>query len=937
MRFIERDAEVRTLAEMFVDSERRPRNTVILIEGPVGCGKSQLLHIGVEEAARRGGLVLAATGSYEERRLPFGIMRQLMEDVGIPDEAGTRLAELVRVATEYAADGPRKFRVDDVRWPPLMHSVFLSLSELAKSRPVVIAVDDLHHVDDVSLHFLKYLLRRSRGSRVSFLLTIPLHQAPQDSLFEAEMLRQPAFVRLAVGLLGRAGVRRLVDDQPDTAASSRAVDELCALSGGNPLLVRAAIEEFRRERAAEPIDSPLRLHRGGPFAQAVHACLAVSGPDIADAAAAFAVLGPSVSVPRISRLLEMDRHTAEQGVACLRAAGLVTGTSFRHPAVERAVREAFPAERLAMLHGRAAELLREEGEAVPVVADHLVACGDDGSAWGLQVLVEAAESALGGDLAAKAVRYLEAALDRCHDDARRAEIQIRLAEVVHRVDPTAAEPLLDQALAVVRRHDLPALSLESLARMARARGYVTESALTVRRLGAAVARGRTVLRKVREAPVVDRTHHTPRRPGPPRGARPTVALDEAERELWVSLAHGAAEPALLVTTGLWTLPGWGTGDGPAPRVAGSSLSARSHISDMGLPGMLNAVKAFAFADRTDAAARWCETLSEEADWRRAPGWQAAVNAVHAEVLLLQGRFAEADQKAAEALADVPMGTDSVFVAGPVAGRILAATATGRYEEAARHLGRRLPERVHHTLDGLGYLRARGRYLLAIGHAQAALDDFLCVGGRTVAWGIDKPGLIPWRIDAAEAWLRLGEDNEAERLITEQASGVEVSNSLTRGMTLRLRASTAEAPMRRRLLTRAVGELQKSGNVYELARALADLGHAHRSTGDRSLSESVLQRAWRLAQECGAVELAEQLRGPSVRFEGENDAQSKLSESERRVAALAAFGHTNREIAAQLHVTVSTVEQHLTRVYRKLNIARRQDLPPQLRIPLNQVA
>ncbi|WP_454325005.1 helix-turn-helix domain-containing protein [Streptomyces ambofaciens] len=56
-----------------------------------------------------------------------------------------------------------------------------------------------------------------------------------------------------------------------------------------------------------------------------------------------------------------------------------------------------------------------------------------------------------------------------------------------------------------------------------------------------------------------------------------------------------------------------------------------------------------------------------------------------------------------------------------------------------------------------------------------------------------------------------------------------------------------------------------------------------------------------------------------------------------MAALAAFGHTNREIAAQLHVTVSTVEQHLTRVYRKLNIARRQDLPPQLRIPLNQVA
>jgi DNA-binding CsgD family transcriptional regulator len=937
MRFIERDAEVRTLAEVFVDSERCSRNAVVLIEGPVGCGKSQLLHTGVEEALRRGALVLEATGSYEEHKLPFGVMRQLMEGVSIPDEAGGRLRELANAATEYVSDGSQEFHVDDVRRSQLMHNVFLSLSELAKSRPAVIAVDDLHHVDDVSLHFLKYLLRRSRGSRLSFLLTIPLHRKPQDSLFEAELLRQPAFVRLSVGRLSRSGVLSLVGDQPAAAASRRAVDELCTLSGGNPLLVRAAIEECRRERTAERIDSPLRLRRGGPFAQAVHACLAVSGPDIANTAAAFAVLGPSVSVPRISRLLEMDRHTAEQGVASLRAAGLVTGTSFRHPAVERAVCEALPAERLAMLHGRAAELLHDEGEAVPVVAEHLVACGDNRHAWGLQVLVEAAESVLGGDLAEKAVRYLEAALERCHDDARRAELQVRLAEVVHRLDPTAAEPLLDQALVAARRHELPALRLESLARMARARGYVTESAFAVRRLGAAVTRGQTVLREVGETPVVDRAHGSPWRPALQRGSRPTVALDEAERELWVSLAHGAAEPALLVTTALWTLPGWGTGDGPAPRVAGSSLSARSHISDMGLPGMLNAVKAFAFADRTDAAARWCETLSDEADWRRAPGWRAAVSAVHAEVLLLQGRFAAADDKAAEALADVPMGTDSVFVAGPVASRILAATATGHYEEAARHLGRRLPERVHRTVDGLGYLRARGRYLLAIGHAQAALDDFLCVGRRTVAWGIDKPGLIPWRIDAAEAWLRLGEDTEAERLITEQASGVEISNALTRGMTLRLRALTAEPPMRRRLLTRAVGELQKSGNVYELARALADLGQAHRSTGDRSLSESVLQRAWRLAQECGAEELCEQLRGPSVRFEGEDDAQSKLSESERRVAALAAFGHTNREIAAQLHVTISTVEQHLTRVYRKLNIARRQDLPPQLRIPVNQVA
>ncbi|MGO4431276.1 LuxR family transcriptional regulator, partial [Streptomyces sp. MCAF7] len=124
-------------------------------------------------------------------------------------------------------------------------------------------------------------------------------------------------------------------------------------------------------------------------------------------------------------------------------------------------------------------------------------------------------------------------------------------------------------------------------------------------------------------------------------------------------------------------------------------------------------------------------------------------------------------------------------------------------------------------------------------AQAALDDFLRVGRRAAGWGIDRPELIPWRIDAAETWLRLGEKNEAERLITEQAAAVDVSNAHTRGMILRLRASTAEPPLRRRLLTRAVGELQRSGDIYELAKALVDLGHTHQAMGDRSLSEPVL--------------------------------------------------------------------------------------------------
>ena len=55
----------------------------------------------------------------------------------------------------------------------------------------------------------------------------------------------------------------------------------------------------------------------------------------------------------------------------------------------------------------------------------------------------------------------------------------------------------------------------------------------------------------------------------------------------------------------------------------------------------------------------------------------------------------------------------------------------------------------------------------------------------------------------------------------------------------------------------------------------------------------------------------------------------LSDAEQRVAALAADGYSNREISGKLFITVSTVEQHLTRIYRKLNVSRRDDLPPSL--------
>ena len=51
----------------------------------------------------------------------------------------------------------------------------------------------------------------------------------------------------------------------------------------------------------------------------------------------------------------------------------------------------------------------------------------------------------------------------------------------------------------------------------------------------------------------------------------------------------------------------------------------------------------------------------------------------------------------------------------------------------------------------------------------------------------------------------------------------------------------------------------------------------------------------------------------------------LTPSERRVAAMAAEGSTNREIAQALFVTAKTVEVHLSNTYRKLGVGGRADL------------
>ncbi|MEU0743929.1 helix-turn-helix transcriptional regulator [Streptomyces sp. NPDC006134] len=119
---------------------------------------------------------------------------------------------------------------------------------------------------------------------------------------------------------------------------------------------------------------------------------------------------------------------------------------------------------------------------------------------------------------------------------------------------------------------------------------------------------------------------------------------------------------------------------------------------------------------------------------------------------------------------------------------------------------------------------------------------------------------------------------------------------------------------------------RAGPHYLVARGrhLLATGRPRAALGDFHACRDLLD-AWGLAP-AGGLDW-QPWAAAALRAGGADDGDpiARLSTAERRVAVLAARGCTNRAIAARLYVTPSTVEQHLTRVYRKLRVTSRAGL------------
>jgi DNA-binding CsgD family transcriptional regulator len=238
------------------------------------------------------------------------------------------------------------------------------------------------------------------------------------------------------------------------------------------------------------------------------------------------------------------------------------------------------------------------------------------------------------------------------------------------------------------------------------------------------------------------------------------------------------------------------------------------------------------------------------------------------------------------------------------------------------------------------LAVLGRLELALGNLEAAAGFLRDLPGRLISAGWTDPVNAIWA-DAIETLISVGELEQAAPFLDRYDEYTDRSGSpyaVAMGTRCRglLAAAKGEFDAAFAALERA---LAGSADQYpvEHGRTLLCLGIVRRQAKQKRAAREALEQALAIFEESEARLWAEKARAELRRISGRRPADDELTETETRVAILASQGRSNREIAAELFMGLSTVEMHLSRVYRKLGIRSRSGLGPRLAMNRDEAA
>ncbi|MFE3095716.1 AAA family ATPase [Streptomyces sp. NPDC059248] len=920
---------------------------LIMVSGGIASGKTALQEDLLDEAAGAGALTLSATGARDEQHIGAAVIDQLLTNSSLPIEIPSTSAR--PGGGTAAPDGP-----DEYAGARLVRDVCDTLLGLARTRPVVIGVDDLHFADETSLKLLSQLQRRIRRTRLMIVLTQPDWQHSPTRL-SSHFARQPRFQAVQLAPLPPRSIARLLQESPDGAADA-AADEVAGrihvLSAGNPLLVHALAEDYRDSGARR------RVAAGPAYSAAVQTLLERPDTQLLDVASAVAVLGRHGDIPHLAKLTGIDPDTVATLRGALQQAGLLVDGAFRHPAAGTAVLNVLTPSARTRLHTAAAELKYRAAAAATDVATHLITAADASATWSVPLLRRAAEQAMTADDVQFATKCLELALNATQDERERRALRRSIARSLFRVNPSAvnpyAAPLREAVLDGVSDHaDCFAVMRHAL--------WQGDRQTYLRARTALLAGGEPVdPQTMVELDLAYRWHF---------GPRPATTGDDGTRPEGAG-AEGPGGAGAPRTVPQRATPWSHTADtllrmwrqrGDGATIAGAERILRNcRLGDTALEAIAMAISALVRAGRVDSAERWCVTLSREAHQRSAVTWEAMLVALRADIVLRRGDIACAEDRARAALDMLGDQNWGASIVHPLSTLLMANIAAGNLEEAARTLKRPVPTAAFSTLGGLQYLRAWGHFHLATNRPLAAVSLFQRCEQFTRGWDQEAAPLVPWRSDLAEANLQLGNVPMARDLARQQVKLAVDTDPYACGLALRVLAMAAAPQESAGISSRAATYFREAGHQLELDRT-PKLLERSRPTGPGIAERTAARRDGERPVRAPGLPAQRRVMVPrapgrdllvtSASVTGRTDVPVReperarqdagestvLSEAELRVAHLAALGHTNRQISNALFITVSTVEQHLTRAYRKLGISGRSALANKLSLRQPELA
>ena len=942
--FVGRAEELGSFDQVLGEVDQGNPSAIALIGEP-GIGKTRFLAEFARSADQAGRLVLSGSASELERDLPFSVFVDALDEYlrGLDPNRLAVLDEDVR--TELSHVFPSLSALATTGDVALQHERYRShravralLEELAKTRSLVLVLDDFHWADSASVELLGALLRRPPAAAVLIALAVRPHQMAERLYAALERAhREKGVSRIELGALTPLEARELVGDE---------VAVLYDESGGNPFYLEQLARSLGRHGGAGAPDVPLS---GIEVPSAVAASLSeelgllsddarrvLEGASVAgdpfepELAAAAAATSEPAAMDAIDELLLLD---------LVRSTEVPRRFRFRHPLIRRAVYEATPGGWRLGAHERCAELLAARGASAAARAHHVERSAREGDRGAVAVLREAGEGA--ARLAPEsAANWFADALRLLPATAPSGErIELLLAR-------SAAQTAIGQFA------DSHSVLLDAVA--------IAPDDATVARRCAAVESllGRHEQAGMRLASAIERL--------PDQGSQEAVAL---MNELAVNLVwrakyeemHACAERAVCAARRLGDLPLTAAAlalltlaesmMGAADRAEACRLEATALVDSLSDEDLARHLESATRLAGTELYAGWYADGDRHATRALAVARASGQGGELFLVLVLtlgglwrmRGKLAQAGElldggiEAARLLGNThalvwSLGSRSAAAlhAGDVALALAAA-------QEAVDLTADLDEGFHSAEAAVDLARA----LLETGEPQRAADLLVgSAGGEELVLIAGGPR-AHYLESLTLCWLALDRPTDARRAAVAAgawASSLQLPMAIAwanrAAAAVDLYSGNASAAAKRALL--AVAGAEEVGAPIEAALSRTLAGRALAQTGETDRAVSELQHAAAALEACGALrwrdeaerelrKLGHRVHRRTRRGKAGATGIEALTSRELQIARLVVDRKTNPQIAAELFLSQKTVETHLRNIFRKVDVSSRVEL------------